>query len=53
MALHHFHFQTICLVPLQTQQERSFHDEMEGGLLEPRSRWFVQGLNDDLSFSID
>lgn len=49
MALHHFHFQTIYLVPLQTQQELSFHDEIECGL----SRWFVQRLSDDLSFSID
>lgn len=28
MALHYFHFQTISLVPLQTQQGLSFHDEM-------------------------
>lgn len=53
MALHHFDFQTISLVTLQTQQELSFHDEMECCLLEPKSRWFVQRLNDDLSFSID
>lgn len=53
MALHHFHFQSFSLVPLQTQQEASFHDEMECGLLEPKSRCFVRRLNDDLSSSLD
>lgn len=31
MELHRFHFQTISLLPLQTQQELSFQDEMEYG----------------------